>query len=246
MTTPNQPTDDDLPERIWIDILDDGKLNNEWRVGGKYGSDVEYVRARQLPAEQEQWIACADCGNKRAYSTLASIDTFVCRYCLGTNPAPPLVGEELNQKVGNQAEGDPRNMPHKLQECKVGCITEHSCELCWRSRDDSVHSTVGSDDAYAPFTVELSKPTEIVVGSGIALNCPDDQTRLHKVLAMRDKGNYYELDVELLLKPAPTPDVETLREKIKDVLYNYGHSTSDTVNQLMELFTATLKAGGVK
>lgn len=58
-----------------------------------------------------------------------------------------------------------------------------------------------SDDRYEPFTIELSKPTEVQVGSAIGLNCPDDQTRLHKVLAVRDKGDYYEADVELLLKP---------------------------------------------
>lgn len=61
--------------------------------------------------------------------------------------------------------------------------------------------TESADDAYAPFTIELSKPTEARVGSAIGLNCPDDQTRLHRVIAMRDKGDYYELDVELLLKP---------------------------------------------
>lgn len=56
-------------------------------------------------------------------------------------------------------------------------------------------------DAYEPFTVELSKGTEIQIGSAIGLNCPDDRTRLHRVIAMRDKGDYWEADVELLLKP---------------------------------------------
>lgn len=38
------------------------------------------------PTKPEQWITCADCGSTRALSTLESIETFVCRGCLGTNP----------------------------------------------------------------------------------------------------------------------------------------------------------------
>lgn len=39
-------------------------------------------------ATTERWIKCADCGRERAASTLADAKkSFVCRYCLGTNPA---------------------------------------------------------------------------------------------------------------------------------------------------------------
>ena len=34
----------------------------------------------------ETWITCADCGNKRAFSTVAGVDSFVCRFCFSTKP----------------------------------------------------------------------------------------------------------------------------------------------------------------
>lgn len=89
--------------------------------------------------------------------------------------------------------------------CEHGVSKAELCRQCGVPAA-SPEVQVSPDDKYEPFTVELSKPADLQVGAAIGLNCPDDQIRLHKILAVRDKGDYYEADVELLLKPAsPVP-----------------------------------------
>lgn len=49
-----------------------------------------YPVENPYPVPSEEWVTCADCGQRRATSTLAEgHKTFVCRRCLGMNPAPP-------------------------------------------------------------------------------------------------------------------------------------------------------------
>lgn len=46
--------------------------------------------------EAETWVICAKCGQRRAMSSLASIDTFLCRSCFGTEPIIPSAKGEVN------------------------------------------------------------------------------------------------------------------------------------------------------
>jgi len=75
-------------------MLDDqvalaGIITREYeRVPSEPVSVPEADEVGNAPAEE--WWTCKDCGAKRAASTVARSDTFVCRQCLSTNGIPPV------------------------------------------------------------------------------------------------------------------------------------------------------------
>lgn len=67
--------------------LDEGFSGHHQNGFEMFRTQAEAVIKSRLaasPVQPEEWVTCADCGQKRALSSLESRDTFVCRYCLST------------------------------------------------------------------------------------------------------------------------------------------------------------------